>query len=589
MTHRFPLVLLVLFCGAISIRAFAQQPSPTPSPERTGRSYATPELPKNPPPPGPQARSPLTFEDISVQSGVNFRHVASKTSLKYLLETMGGGVAVFDYDNDSRMDLFFTNGAALRDRMSKDELPDKSQPKFWNRLYQQKPDGTFTDVTERAGLKGAGYSMGVAAADYDNDGHVDLFVSGYKADYLYRNNGDGTFSDVTNKLPNIPKGWSTSAGWFDYDRDGRLDLFIARYMEWDFESGATFCGGPTAGLRAYCHPDNFKGAVNVVLHQRADGSFEDASQSSGIAETAGKGLGVAFADFDNDGWTDVFVANDSVRQSLYRNKGDGKFEDIGVMSGAAYDEDGKTVAGMGVDTGDYDNDGFMDVFVTTLSNEKYALYRNNGDLSFTYATNTSAVGQITLLNSGWGTRFVDVDNDGWRDLFVAQSHVLDTIEKTTSYLKYKQMPLLMRNTGKGFVNISATAGKPFNSAIAARGAAFGDLNNDGQVDAVVAVLDDAPLILRNQGTSNHWLGITLSGSKSNRSGIGARVTVISLSGQKQVFDVSSAGSYLSSNDPRLVVGVGNARGVRSIEVKWPSGRVQTIPSPGIDKYVHVDE
>src|SRR6185436_7358006 len=275
-------------------------------------------------------------------------------------------------------------------------------------------------------------------------------------------------------------------------------------------------------LRAYCHPDNFKGAANVLLHQRADGSFEDVSKSSGIADPSGKGLGVAFADFDNDGWTDVFVANDSVRQSLYRNKGDGSFEDIAVMSGAAFDEDGKTFAGMGIDCADYDNDGFMDVFITTLSNEKYAFYRNNGDLSFTYATNTSAVGQITLLNSGWGTRMVDVDNDGLRDLFVAQSHVLDTIDKTTSYLKYKQTPLLMRNTGKGFVNISATAGSAFNSAIAARGVALGDLNNDGQLDAVVVVLDGVPVILRNNGTANHWLGLTLVGSKSNRNGIGAR-------------------------------------------------------------------
>jgi enediyne biosynthesis protein E4 len=571
---------LVFLC--LSINAFAQQPSPTP--ERTGRSYAIPALPKNPPPPGPQARSPVTFADVSAQSGINFRHAASKTSFKYLLETMGGGVAVFDYDNDGRMDLFFTNGAALKDPMRKDELPDKSQPKYWNRLYQQKPDGTFADLTERAGLKGAGYSMGVAAADYDNDGHVDLFVSGYKADYLYRNNGDGSFSDVTSKLPSIPKGWFTSAGWFDYDRDGRLDLFIARYMEWDFESGSTFCGGPTAGLRAYCHPDNFKGAANVLLHQRADGSFEDVSKLAGIADLSGKGLGVAFADFDNDGWTDVFVANDSVRQSLYRNKGDGKFEDIALMSGAAYDEDGKTFAGMGVDCGDYDNDGYMDVFITTLSNEKYALYRNDGDLSFTYATNTSAVGQITLLNAGWGVRFVDVDNDGLRDLFVAQSHVLDTIEKTTSYLKYKQTPLLMRNTGKGFVNISATAGAAFNSAIAARGVALGDLNNDGQIDAVVAVLDDAPVLLRNQGSTNHWLGIDLTGR-----GIGARITVTSLSGQKQIFDVSTAGSYLSSSDPRIVVGLGAARAVRSIEVKWPGRRVQTIPNPPIDKYLRIDE
>jgi enediyne biosynthesis protein E4 len=566
-TNRSTCALLLLIC--LSINVFAQ--------ERTGRPYSTPDLPKTPPPPGPQAPSPVTFADISAQSGVNFRHAASKTSLKYLLETMGGGVAIFDYDNDGRMDLFFTNGATLK------EL-DKSQPKYWNRLYQQKTDGTFVDVTERAGLKGAGYSMGVAAADFDNDGYVDLFVSGYKADFLYRNNGDGSFSDVTSKLPNISKGWSTSAGWFDYDHDGRLDLFIARYMEWDFDSGATFCGGPIPGMRAYCHPGNFKAAANALLHQRADGSFEDVSKPSGVADSLGKGLGVAFADFDNDGWTDVFVANDSQRQSLYRNKGDGKFEDLAVISGAAYDEDGKTFAGMGVDCGDYDNDGYMDVFITTLSNEKYALYRNNGDLSFTYATNISGVGQITLLNAGWGTRFVDVDNDGLRDLFVAQSHVLDTIEKATSYLKYKQSPLLMRNTGRGFVNISATAGPAFNTAVAGRGLALGDLNNDGQIDAVIAVLDDAPLILRNQGTANHWLGIVLAGHA-----IGARVTVTSLSGQKQIYDVSTAGSYLSSNDPRLVVGLGSVRGVRSVEVKWPSGRVQTIASPGIDKYVRVEE
>jgi hypothetical protein len=539
-------------------------------------------LSKNPPVPGPQARSPLTFNDITAQSGVNFVHAASKTPLKYLLETMGGGVAIFDFDNDGRMDLFFTNGASLKET-------DKTQPKYWNRLYQQKSDGTFTDVTERAGLKGAGYSMGVAAADYDNDGFVDLFVTGYKSDHLYRNNGDGTFSDVTNKLPKVDDGWSTSAGWFDYDRDGRLDLFVARYMNWDFESGSMFCGGPTSALRAYCHPDNFKGAANMLFHQRADGSFEDVSKSSGIADPSGKGLGVAFADFNNDGWTDVFVANDSVRQSLYRNKGDGTFEDIALISGAAYDEDGKTFAGMGIDCADYDNDGYVDVFITTLSNEKYALYRNNGDLSFTYATNTSAVGQITLLNSGWGARFVDVDNDGLRDLFVAQSHVLDTIDKSTAYLKYKQPLLLMRNTGKSFVNISATAGQAFNAPLAARGAAVGDLNNDGQLDAVVVVLDAAPVILRSNGTANHWLGLTLVGSKSNRSGIGARVTVTNVTGQKQIFDASTAGSYLSSSDSRIVVGLGSAKALKSVEVRWPSGRVQTIANPAIDRYVQINE
>jgi hypothetical protein len=349
-----------------------------------------------------------------------------------------------------------------------------------------------------------------------------------------------------------------------------------------------FCGGPTAVLRAYCHPDNFKGAANILLHQRSDGSFEDVRKSSGIADPSGKGLGVAFADFDNDGWTDVFVANDSVRQSLYRNKGDGTFEDIAVISGAAYDEDGRTFAGMGIDTADYNNDGFVDVFITTLSNEKYALYRNNGDLSFTYATNTSGVGQITLLNAGWGARFVDVDNDGLRDLFVAQSHVLDTVEKSTAYLKYKQPLLLMTNTSKGFVNVSATAGAAFSAPIAARGAAFGDLNNDGQLDADVSVLDDAPVILRNAGTTNHWLGIELVGTKSNRNGIGARVKVMDIAGKKRIFDAGTAGSYLSSNDPRIVVGLETSKAVR-VEVRWPSGKVQTITGPAIDRYIQITE
>ena len=438
-------------------------------------------------------------------------------------------------------------------------------------------------------MKGDGYSMGVAAGDYDNDGYFDLYVTGYGENHLYRNNGDGTFTDATRKLSLGGSGWSTSAGWFDYDRDGRLDLFVVRYVDWDFESGSLYCGGATPGLRAYCHPDNFKGATNILYHQRADGTFEDVSKPAGIADPAGKGLGVAFADFDNDGLVDVFVANDSVRQSLYRNKGDGSFEDIAVMAGAGYDENGRTFAGMGVDCADYDNDGNMDVFITTLSNETYPLYRNNGDLSFTYLTNSSGVGQISLLYSGWGTRFLDADNDGLRDLFVAQGHVLDTIEKSTAYLKYKQSPLLMRNTGKGFVNVSATAGAALNNPIAARGAAFGDLNNDGQVDVVIGVLDGPPLILRNMGTRNHWLGISLSGSKSNRNGIGARLIVTDSGGKKQVFDATNAGSYLSSNDPRIVAGLGAATGVRSVEVRWPSGRVQTVENPGIDRYIVIKE
>src|SRR5436190_3896333 len=384
----------------------AQQPTPTPTP-RTGRSYSAGEMPKEPPPPGPQAPSPVTFADITALTKINFKHAGSPTALKYLLETMGGGVAIFDFDNDGRMDLFFTNGALLNEPMTPNISPDKHDPKFWNRLYRQKTDGSFEDVTEHAGLKGEGYSMGVAAADYDNDGYVDLYVTGYGANHLYRNNGAGVFSDVTKKLGVAGAGWSTSAGWFDYDRDGRLDLFVARYLDWDFEKGSILCGD-SRGTRAYCHPDNFKGTANLLFHQLPDGTFADVSAKAGIADLNGKALGVAFADFDNDGFIDVFVANDSVRQSLYHNQGNGTFEDIALMAGAGYDEDGKTFAGMGVDTADYDNDGYADVVITTLSYQTYPLYRNNGDLSVTYATKLSGIGQISLPYSGWGTRFVDV-------------------------------------------------------------------------------------------------------------------------------------------------------------------------------------
>lgn len=609
---RWPSLIVLLFLTIPSL-TLGQQPSPTPiqspAPPRTGKSYSSETPNKKPPPPAPQARSPVIFSDITAASGINFKRAPSFTSVKYLLEAMGGGVAMFDYDNDGRLDLFFTNGAALKDPMPKSETPDKRDPKYWNRLYHQKTDGTFADVTERAGLQGNGFSMGVAAADYDNDGRTDLFVTGYGGNYLYRNNGDGTFADVTKKSGVGGSGWSTSAGWLDYDRDGRLDLFVARYMEWDFEAGSVYCGDTRPGYRAFCHPDNFKSATNILYRQRADGTFADVSAKSGIDEPGGKALGVAFADFDNDGFVDIFVANDSVRQSLYHNQGNGTFEDVAVASGAGYDENGKTYAGMGIDTGDYDNDGYTDIFITTLSNETYPLYHNDRDLSFTYTTNSAGVGQITLLNSGWGAHFIDVDNDGWRDLFVAQSHVLDTIEKTNPYLQYKQTPLLMLNTGKGFVNVSATAGPVFANSLTGRGAAFGDLNNDGQVDVVIATLDGGPVVLRNEGgssaavkegvggtssgtkkgTQNHWLGLTLVGSKSNRSGIGARVTITDGAGRKQIFDANTSGSYLASNDPRIVVGLGTNASVRKVEVNWPSGVVQIVNEPPVDRYIIISE
>jgi hypothetical protein len=585
--------LLLLMCAAVvcgsclpAANTCAQTPATT---QRTGRSYDSGGPGKKPAPPVPQAPSPVTFKDISALTKIDFKHLASPTSQKYLLEAMGGGAALFDYDNDGRLDLFLTNGARLDDPMGKGAMPVKDAPKYWNRLYHQKADGTFEDVTERAGLKGEGYSMGVAAGDYDNDGFQDLYVTAYGFNTLYHNNRDGTFADVTTRTGVGGGGWSTSAGWIDYDRDGRLDLFVARYMDWDFERGSIYCGDQRPGFRAFCHPDNFKGAANLLYHQRADGTFSDVSVSANISDTGGKGLGVAFADFDGDGWTDIFVANDSVRQELYRNKGDGTFEDVALMAGAGYDENGKTFAGMGVDAGDYDNDGYTDLFITTLSNETYPLYRNNGDGSFTYMTGTTGVGQISLLFSGWGTRFLDADNDGWRDIFVAQGHVLDTIEKTSGYLKYRQTPLLMLNTGKGFVNVSANAGAAFNLPLAARGAAFGDIDNDGDTDIVLATLDGGPVILRNEGTRNHWLGLSLVGDKSNRSGLGARVVLTDASGRKQFSEATTAGSYLSSNDPRVLLGLGTATAVRQIEIRWPGNRIQRITNPQVDRYLTVNE
>ena len=557
--------------------------------QRTGRSYSSGDPVKPPTTAAPQAPSPVTFTDITAASGITFKHAASPTSQKYLPESMGAGVAMLDYDNDGRLDLFFTNGARVDDPMPKGAMPDKREAKYWNRLYHQKPDLTFEDVTERAGVKGEGYGMGAAAADYDNDGWVDLYVTGYGINVLYRNNGDGTFTDASKKVGINASGWGTSAAWFDYDRDGRLDLFVARYMEWDFERGSIYCGDPRPGLRAYCHPDNFKGAANLLYHQKPDGTFEDVSAASKISDPGGKGLGVAIADFDGDGWPDVVVANDSVRQSLYYNKGDGTFEDMALPAGIGYDENGKTFAGMGVDAADYDDDGQPDIFMTALSNETYPLFRNGGDKTFTYETNAAGVGQATVLYSGWGTRFVDVDNDGLRDIFVAQGHVLDTIEKSSSYLKYKQPPLLMRNTGKGFITISATAGQAFSASLAARGTAVGDLNNDGQPDIVIGVVDSSPLVLKNNGTKNHWLGLSLVGTKSNRSAIGARVTVTDAAGHRRIYDVTTGGSYLSSNDPRVLIGLGASTSVRSVEIRWPGNRTQTIANPAIDRYHTIKE
>jgi hypothetical protein len=524
---------------------------------------------------GGGADVPVRFVDATETLRLDFRHAASPTSSKYLLETMGGGVALFDYDNDGRLDIFFTNGARLEDPMPAGKRPDKSAPQYWNRLYHQNPDGTFTDVTERAGLNGSAqgrYNMGVAAGDFDNDGFEDIYVTGFEGNTLYHNNGDGTFTDVTERAGVGGGGWSTSAGFFDYDNDGKLDLFVCRYVKWTFQDNR-YCGERKPGWRAYCHPDNFEPVTNILYHNNGDGTFTDVSQKAGIANGEGKSLGVSFADYDGDGWTDIYVANDSVRCFLYHNERNGKFAEVALTAGVALNEDGRTFAGMGTDFSDYDNDGHPDIVVTDLSNERYVLFRNTGDGNFSDVTNASGLGLATLVYSGWSTHFLDADNDGWKDLFVAQGHVLDTIELTAPNLKYKQPVLLLKNVAGHFS--TAPPGSVLATPWAGRGAAFGDLDNDGDIDIVVANVNDRAYILRNEGGSrNHWIGIETTGRKSNRDGIGCRVKVVSPSGLTQMFTVNTAIGYLSASDKRLIAGLGADSVAALVEIHWPSGAVQ---------------
>jgi hypothetical protein len=532
----------------------------------------------------------VQFSDVTQTVKIQFKQENSATSNKYLVETMGGGVALLDYDNDGRLDIFFTNGAKIDDPMPDGKLPDKSDPKFSNRLYHQSSNGTFTDVTEKAGLTGIPqnhYDMGVAVGDYDNDGFEDMYVTGFGGNTLYHNNGDGTFTDVTKKAGVAASGWNTSAGFLDYDNDGKLDLFVTRYVDWTFKTNR-YCGEEKPGYRAYCHPDNYEGVTSILYHNDGNGTFTDVSEKAGIAKSIGKGLGVSFADYDGDGFTDIFVANDSVQCFLFHNNGNGTFSEVGLFKGVGYNEDGKTFAGMGTDFSDYDNDGLPDVIVTDLSNERYMLFRNNGDGSFRDVTNQSGVGGATLAFAGWSTRFFDYDNDGWKDLFVAQSHVMDTIEKTAPNLRYMQPPLLLRNQAGHFNRVSP--GEAFRKEWAGRGAAFGDLDNDGDVDVVVSNAGQYAYVLRNDGGNrNQWLGIATIGTKSNRDGIGARVKVVSASGLTQYFTVNTAVGYLSASDKRLIVGLGSDVTAKLVEIRWPSGIIQRLENVKAGQFLRVTE
>jgi enediyne biosynthesis protein E4 len=436
--------------------------------------------------------------DTTTPKGLNFRHQNSATTQKYLIETMGGGVALFDYNNDGLLDVFLVNSGRLTDPMREPENFGRHLPQYWNRLYRQNRDNSFTDVTEAAGLSQAGggnYGMGVATGDYDNDGYTDLYVTSYGKNILYRNNGNGTFTDVTLKAQVAAGGWSASAGFLDYDNDGRLDLFVTRYMEWDTKHSRV-CGG---GRHTYCPPGEFPATTNVLYRNKGDGTFEDVSGPSGIAGKKGRSLGLAFADYDSDGFPDIFVANDGMEQFLFHNDGNGKFTERGLDAGTALSDDGKPFAGMGADFRDYDNDGRPDIIVTDLARQRYSVYHNDGNGAFSYRSLETGLGALSSGSSGWGMRLEDFNNDGWKDLFVAQGHVMDNVEKIDPALHYLETPLLALNHAGHFE--SGDTGTILRAA--GRGAAFGDLNNDGWVDIVVSVLDDHPIVFRPRGGKMH--------------------------------------------------------------------------------------
>ncbi len=540
----------------------------------------------------PQAIVPGKFTETTAASGVSFAHVASHTSHKYLVETMGSGVAAFDFDNDGLLDLFFVNGAPLSDPTPKGAVPKKQSPKDWNRLYHQRKDGTFEDVTEKSGLQGVGYGMGVAVGDYDNDGFEDLYVTEYGGNHLYHNNGNGTFTDVTIHSgtggdPTPGQSWSTSAAWVDLDNDGRLDLVVLRYVRWDWDD--VWCGEHRDGYRAYCHPDIFPAIAPLVYRNNGDGTFTEEAAKLGLA-VPGKGLGIAVADFDRDGKIDLATANDSMPEFLFHNKGGGLFEETGLTAEIAVDGDGRTYAGMGIDFQDYDNDGLPDLVITNLANQKYALYKNNGDGSFTYDTYVSGLAPMTLLHSGWGIYFVDYDNDGKKDLLIAQGHDLDTVELNYPQLHYKEPVLLARNMGAGrFVDVSKQSGSVFAQPWVGRGMAVGDLDNDGRVDAVVSTNGGSAHILHNETPGgNHWLSLLLVGHKSNRDAIGAEIKV-STAHSAQYWTVSTAGSYLSSKDKRAHFGLGEDAAATSVEIRWPSGIRQVLKDVRGDREVRIEE
>ncbi|MDA2929287.1 CRTAC1 family protein [Acidobacteria bacterium AH-259-O06] len=530
----------------------------------------------------------IRFRDVAARASIGFTVDNNETPHKYQIEPMIAGVALFDYNNDGLLDIYFCNGAQIPQL-------EKTEEKYFNRLYRNQGGLRFEDVTDKAGVAGAGYSMGVAAADYNNDGWVDLYVTGVNRNVLYRNRGDGTFEDVTEKagvtaeLKDYGKAWSVGAGWFDYDNDGDLDLLVVNYCVWSSEKDP-YCGARKPGYRTYCHPKHYGPLPNILYRNEGDGRFTDVSAESGIGEHLGKGMGVAFADFDGDGLLDAFICNDAHRNFLFRNDGDGRFEEVGLQAGVAYIDEGTVVSGMGADFQDYDGDGRPDIFMTALSNETFPLFRNLGNGMFRDERYPSGLGTQSLAWSGWSTGMVDFDNDGWLDLFVAGGHV-QTNEELYSSRDSRQPNRLFRNRGDGsFEDISEQCGADFQQTGLHRGAAFGDLDNDGRVDAVVTRLNEKVEILHNvTASSGHWLILDLEGVGANRDGLGAVVKLTLESGQSLFRQATTTVGYASSSDKRIHFGVGKESKVRSLEITWPGGSSQIMNQVPTDRVLHIKQ
>ena len=539
-------------------------------------------------PPSQEAGGLPVFEEIPASSsGITWARTDGRSPELYLPETLGGGGGFIDYDNDGWMDLYLVNSG-------KCDFFDPHPP-LRNALYHNNRDGTFTDVTERAGVPGGGYGMGVAVGDYDRDGWPDLYVTQYGRNILYHNNGDGTFTDVTEKAGVAALGWSASALWFDYDNDGHLDLFVCRSVDFH-KSNNRFCGNEVTGQRYYCIPTVYSPMPSWLFHNNGDGTFTDVSEKSGIASVRGKSWGVVATDINNDGWMDLYVANDTVANFLFANRGNGRFEEIGLQSGTGYSGDGRARSGMGVDSADYDQDGWMDLFLTDLEQELFSLYHNNHDETFDDCSLSNGIGMAVRLLSGWGVKFLDYDNDGNIDLFITMGHPDNKVEERFGMLQYKETPMLWRNNGSGnylhtYQNVSAQSGPVFNTRYAGRGLAIGDYNNDGAIDVLMVPNNGAPILLRNNiGKQNHWLGIQLVGMTANPDAVGAIVTW-QAGDLKRSFLKVSGGGYLSSHDPRVVLGIGQRTKLDWLEVKWPQpgGSVERFSKLPIDRYITIVE